>query len=198
MKQLKGILFVVSGPSGVGKGTILQEVLKADNRLIFSVSATTRKPREGEIEGCHYHFVSEDEFKRMIEEDKFLEWVIVHGNYYGTTKYFIEPKLKKNLDVVLDIDVQGALKVMKTRPESVFIFIAPPGMDLDVLRNRLCKRNTEEVCQIENRLEVAREELKHANQYDYIVFNSTLTDTIQDLCAIVRAERCKTARHLVD
>ena len=190
----KGILFVISGPSGVGKGTLIKEAFKKDSRLTFSVSATTRKPRKGECNGCDYLFVSEETFKQMIEEEKFLEWAHVHGNYYGTPIEFVEKKLDLNMDVVLDIDVQGALQVMKSRPCSTFVFIAPPGMDVEVLKERLCKRNTEKECQIENRLIVAKNELKQVGKYEYLVYNAEVDRAVDDLLSIIKAERCKVKR----
>lgn len=194
MNPATGILFVISGPSGVGKGTVIKEVFKQDKNLVFSVSVTTRQPRSGECDGCDYRFVSEDQFLEMAQENKFLEWVHVHGNHYGTPVDFVEEKLAEGRDMVLDIDVQGAMKIMKSRPESTFIFIAPPNKDIEVLRKRLCGRNTEKQCQIEERLRVAAEEMKQLDKYEYLVFNSEVPEAADDILSIIKAERCKTNR----
>lgn len=191
MKHKKGILFVISGPSGVGKGTVLKEVFKSENNLMFSVSSTTRSPREGEVEGRDYHFVAHEQFIKDIDACKFLEWAEVHGNYYGTPRDFVGKKLDAGIDVVLDIDVQGALIVMKNRPHSTFIFIAPPDMNKKVLRERLCNRKTEDLSQIEKRVKSAGEELRKACKYDYIVYNDIVEEAIKDLVGIIRAERCR-------
>ncbi|MCE1248701.1 MAG: guanylate kinase [Firmicutes bacterium] len=195
MKRKKGILFVCSGPSGVGKSAIMEGILKSDGNLVFSVSATTRKPREVEMDGVHYTFVSDEQFEKMIEEEKFLEWVRVHDNYYGTPRDLVEQTLEEGRDMILDIDVQGGIKVMDSRPESTFVFIAPPDMDVNVLRQRLNGRNTEAQEQIENRLKVAEEELKNAFQYDYIVFNDSLSEAADHLKAVITAERCRAIRY---
>jgi len=196
MKHKKGILFVISGPSGVGKGTLLKEVFNHEDNLIFSVSCTTRSPRENEVEGKDYHFITHDDFIKDIEAGKFLEWAEVHGNYYGTPANFVEEKLDAGIDVILDIDVQGALVVMKNRPHSTFIFIAPPGMDEEVLRERLCNRKTEDNSQIEERVKTACKELKIACKYEYIVYNDIIEEATKDLVGIIRAERCKTRRNI--
>lgn len=196
MNPVKGNLFVISGPSGVGKGTLIKEVFKQDNNLVFSVSVTTRKPRQGECDGCEYKFVTESRFQKMIQENKFLEWVFVHGNHYGTPLDFMKEKLEEGKDMVLDIDVQGALQIMKNRPESTFIFIAPPNKDVEILRERLCGRNTEEQCQIEERLRVAKEEMKQLDKYEYLVFNSEVSEAADDILSIIKAERCKTNRFI--
>ncbi|MCD4783483.1 MAG: guanylate kinase [Candidatus Eremiobacteraeota bacterium] len=196
MKHKKGILFVISGPSGVGKGTVLKEVFNNENNLVFSVSSTTRSPREGEIEGRDYHFVTHDQFIKDIDACKFLEWAEVHGNHYGTSQDFVQKRLDAGIDVVLDIDVQGALIVMKNRPHSTFIFIAPPYMDKKVLWERLCNRKTEDLGQIEERVKSADEELKKACKYDYIVYNDIVEEATKNLVSIIRAERCRTVRHI--
>ncbi len=194
MNPATGILFVISGPSGVGKGTVIKEVFKQDKNLVFSVSVTTRKPRQGECDGSDYRFVTENQFLKMVQENQFLEWVFVHGNHYGTPIDFVEEKLDEGKDMVLDIDVQGAMKIMKTRPESTFIFIAPPNKDIEILRERLCGRNTEKECQIEERLKVASEEMKQLGEYEYLVFNSEVPEAADDILSIIKAERCKTNR----
>lgn len=195
MNPNKGILFTVSGPSGVGKGTVLDHVLKEDGNLQFSVSVTTRKPREGEIEGVHYFFKTKTQFEAMINAGEFLEWAFVHDNYYGTPKNAAEEVLNKGIDLILDIDVQGGRQVMQSRPQSTFIFIAPPQMDISVLKERLQRRKTENIMQIERRLKTAEEELKQAHFYEYIVFNDVIQKAVQDLKSIIGAERCKTIRY---
>lgn len=197
MNPATGILFVISGPSGVGKGTVIKEVFKQDKNLVFSVSVTTRKPRQGECDGCDYRFITENQFLTMVQENKFLEWAFVHGKHYGTPVDFIEEKLGEGKDIVLDIDVQGALKILKNRPESTFIFIAPPDLNVEVLRERLCGRNTEKQCQIEERLKVATEEMKQLGKYEYLVFNSEVPETAEDILSIIKAERCKTNRFIM-
>lgn len=187
-------MFVISGPSGVGKGTVLKSVLEEDENLVFSVSCTTRKPREGETDGKEYFFKSREEFQRMIEEDRFLEWAHVHEKYYGTPRSFVEEKLNAGQDMVLDIDVQGAFQVMKSRPHSTFVFIAPPDLSVDVLRQRLQGRKTETREQMEGRLKTAETELKQAPLYQYIVFNDNVEEAVRDIKAIIRAERCKAER----
>jgi guanylate kinase len=131
----------------------------------------------------------------MIDEEKFLEWVQVHDNYYGTPREFVEKTLDEGKDMILDIDVQGGLMVMESRPESTFVFIAPPDMDIEILRKRLSGRNTEDQTQIEKRLKVAEEEMKNAFQYDYIVFNDTLPEAAANLKSVITAERCKAIRY---
>jgi guanylate kinase len=194
--KYRGSLFVMSGPSGVGKGTVLKQVFEKDERLIFSVSATTRRPRPGEIHGVDYFFVDKTEFEEMIKQDKFLEWAKVHENYYGTPVEFVDKKLDEGVDVVLDIDVQGAFQVMEKRPDEVFIFISPPNLDVEILRERLIKRDTESRESIEVRLKNAGWELTTVHKYEYIVFNDKVENAAEDLLAIIRAQRCRTKNWL--
>jgi guanylate kinase len=193
-KKTTGTLFVISGPSGVGKGTILKQVFEQVDRLIFSVSATTRHPRPGEIDGVDYFFIKKDDFEKMLEGNRFLEWAEVHENYYGTPVEFVDKKLDEGIDVVLDIDTQGAAQVMKNRPGSVFIFIAPPMLDVNILRKRLMKRSTESRESMEIRLKNAEMELTTAANYEYIIFNDTVEEASEDLKAIIRAQRYRTER----
>jgi guanylate kinase len=192
--KTRGSLLVISGPSGVGKGTILKPVLEQDRNLFFSVSATTRAPRPGETDGIDYFFTEKSQFEIMIEQGKFLEWAKVHENYYGTLSDFVDKKLDEGLDVILDIDVQGAFQVMEKRPDEIFIFIAPPKLDIEVLRERLLKRNTESRESMEIRLKNAEWELTTFSKYEYIVFNDKAEDAAKDLQAIIRAERCRTKK----
>jgi len=189
---MTGILFVLSGPSGVGKGTILQRVMDIDTNIRFSVSATTRKPRAGEVEGTHYYFVNRDAFQAMIRESEFLEWAPVHDEFYGTPRNEVYRSLKAGMDVVLDIDVQGAMQLRDRGEEGVYIFIAPPH--LDELRKRLLGRGTESEEIINRRIEVAKKELSGISRYDYLVINDSLDEACSELRAILTAERCRASR----
>jgi guanylate kinase len=192
VSKKEGILFIVSGPSGVGKGTVINEVLKLVPDINLSISYTTRAPRKNETNGKEYFFVSEKEFTSMIERGEFLEWANVHGNLYGTPKRYIEEKLKNCEDVILEIDTQGARQVKKTFPDGVFIFILPPSID-ELLR-RLYKRGTESEEVIKLRLSNAREELKEWKWYNYTVVNESVSMTGEIIAAIIKAERCKSSR----
>lgn len=187
----KGLLIVVSAPSGCGKGTILGEVLK-DPAYYYSVSATTRAPREGEQDGVQYHFLTREQFEQNIADQMMLEYAEYCGNYYGTPLAPINANLENGRNVILEIEVQGAMQVRRLRPDAVFVFIAPPSVD--TLRERLIGRGTETMEVIEERVAQAQHELSFAQQYDYIVVNDVLEDAIADFKAIVRAESCKTAR----
>ena len=192
VSKKEGILFIVSGPSGVGKGTVINEVLKLVPDINLSISYTTRAPRKNETNGKEYFFVSEKEFTSMIERGEFLEWANVHGNLYGTPKRYIEEKLKNCEDVILEIDTQGARQVKKTFPDGVFIFILPPSTD-ELLR-RLYKRGTESEEVIKLRLSNAREELKEWKWYNYTVVNESVSMTGEIIASIIKAERCKSSR----
>lgn len=183
----KGILYVISGPSGVGKGTICKVLLKKDKNLKLSVSATTRTPRAEDREGVTYFFKTHDEFKKMIEEDKFLEWAIYNGNYYGTPSEAVEEGLKKGKDIILEIDVQGALNVMEKAKEAVSIFIAPP--DKNTLYARLKNRGSESEEEIEKRIFAAERELDHKERYDYIVINDDLDEAVREIEKIMNKEK---------
>jgi guanylate kinase len=189
MNEEKGILFVVSGPSGVGKGTLLEMVMVRDPRLSFSTSATTRSPRPGEVDGVHYFFMDDARFKAMLAGGEFLEHAFVHGKYYGTPWGAVRERLARGIDVVLDIDVQGAMQVMEKRPESTFIFVAPPGMSPEILRERLENRGTESREVIEGRVRTAIGEMKLSDKYDYVIYNGVLEEAVKDLEAVIRAGR---------
>ena len=185
----KGKTFIISGPSGVGKSTVLKALFEGRDNLYFSVSATTREPREGEINGVHYHFIAPDEFMKWINEDAFLEYAQYVGNFYGTPKKFVDAAMAEGKDVILDIEVQGATQVYAKRPETVRIFIAPPNWK--ELENRLTKRGTDSAEKIQQRLLRAKVEMKNAADYDYFVINDTVENAVSQLRAIMLAEHCK-------
>lgn len=184
-----GQLYIVSAPSGVGKTSIIRAALPALPDLRFSVSCTTRHPRPGETAARDYEFLSREAFLKGVESGRFLEWAEVHGEYYGTDGRQIEEWISAGDDVLLDIDVQGARQVRCSYPCAQTIFIIPPS--LDALEERLMSRGTESVEQIEVRLRAARTEMQDAPWYDYVIVNAILEDAVADLCAIVRAGRCR-------
>ena len=188
----KGFLLVISGPSGVGKGTVLHDLMNTQNNLVYSVSATTRNKRDGEIEGVSYFFKTHDEFENMIAEDKFLEYAHVHNNYYGTPKEFVENKINEGKIVILEIDVQGALNIKKNTDNGVFIFLAPPS--LSELKKRIVGRGTETDDDIKIRMKNARKELKYIKDYDYLVINDHLNSAITSVNEIINAEKHKVFR----
>lgn len=183
----KGQLIVVSGPSGVGKGTVLKEYLNSRDGIAYSVSATTRQPRPGEENGIHYYFLSREEFERTAAEGGMLEYASYNGNYYGTPKAPVEQQRNQGNDVVLEIEVQGALQVKKSYPDALLIFVAPPSFE--ELKNRLTGRQTEDAKTVENRLNIARQELMCAGEYDYIIVNDTVEQAVQRLGQIISANR---------
>lgn len=187
----QGKTFIISGPSGVGKSTVLRELFRGRRDLFFSVSATTRKPRGGEVDGVHYHFIDLKRFQELIEEDALLEYAEYVGNFYGTPKKFVDEAMAQGRDVLLDIEVQGALQVKAKRPETVRIFIAPPSWD--ELERRLRGRGTDSDEKIQKRLLRAKTELQTADVYDYFVINDTVERAVRELNAIMLAEHCKPA-----
>ncbi len=193
----KGTLFIVSGPSGCGKGTVLAEILKQDN-VYYSVSATTRAPRPGEVNGVNYHFLSKDEFEKLIENGGMLEYANYCGNYYGTPKKPVEDMLAEGKNVILEIEVQGALKVMEKCPEAVSVFILPPS--LKELRRRLHKRGTETEEVIEKRIGEAAGEIRKAVNYDYVMINGELEIAVSDLLSIINSQKLKkeNSEYLID
>ena len=192
----KGFLLVISGPSGVGKGTVLHDLMNTQKNLVYSVSVTTRKQRPGEIEGVSYFFKSHEEFEKMIEEDKFLEYAKVNDNYYGTPKDFVEEKINEGKIVILEIDVQGALNVKKNIDNGVYIFLAPPS--LSELKNRIVNRGTETESDINLRMHNARKELSYIKDYDYLVVNDHLNSAINLVNEIINAEKHKVFREEID
>jgi len=192
----EGRLFVVSGPSGAGKGTICKMLVEQRKDIAVSVSMTTRKPRTGEIEGKSYFFVSRDEFKDKIKEDEFLEYAEVFGNYYGTPKKAVFDTLKKGINVILEIDTQGALDVKKHHPEGVFIFILPPSVS--ELKKRLKKRGTDTDEAITFRMGEAKREISLIGEYDYCVINDDLNEAFNKANAIITAEHSKVTQAIYE
>jgi len=190
--QQSGILFVLSGPSGAGKGTICQELLRQIPNLQYSVSATTRKPRLGETNGINYWFKEKDEFEEMIKNDLLLEYAEVYGNYYGTPKEQVLKVLKSGKNVVLEIDPQGAMQVKAKFPEGVFIYILPPS--LDELAARITKRGTDSKDSIKKRLAAATEEIQYALKYDYVVVNDKVETAVDSIATIISAEKFNSKR----
>jgi guanylate kinase len=191
----RGLLVVLSGPSGVGKGTVRKALFEMEGHdLVYSISMTTRPPREGEVDGEDYYFVSKEEFERRIREDQFIEYAEFVGNYYGTPKDKVEEQLKLGKEVVLEIEVQGALQVREKAKDAVFIFIAPPNKE--ALYRRLLRRGTEDPKTIEKRMEKAEREFPLAHKYDYIVVNDEVTNAADRILAVIRAEHAKTERSI--
>lgn len=189
----KGLVVVISAPSGGGKGTILKELFQRNNNLTMSVSATTRSPRPGEEHGKHYYFIGKDEFESLINEGKMLEHAQYVGNYYGTPREPVEQWTEQGRDVILEIEVQGGAQVKKLMPQCVSIFIMPPSMK--VLGERLRGRGTEEESTVQKRLETAEKEIPQAKDYDYIVYNNRVEDAVKDILAILKAEKLKYTRN---
>lgn len=188
----EGILIVMSGPSGAGKGTLCK-CLREQISVEYSISATTRSPRSGEIEGVNYFFLDRSEFEQRIKEDGFIEWAEVYGNYYGTPKEYVEHMLMLGQDVMLEIDPQGAKAVKKQMPDAVLVFIMPPSFN--ELENRIRGRGTENEEQIITRLSCAINEINTLDAYDYVIVNDNIDDAVKDLRAIINAEKCHVSRN---
>lgn len=182
------MLFVITGPSGCGKSTLVQHVVKEIKDLEFSVSFTTRKKRDSEKEGKDYYFVSENEFKEMIKDNKLVEWAVVHGHFYGTSRREIEKKGMRK-DLILDIDVEGARQIKEKFKKAIFIFVLPPKFD--ELKARLLKRGQESPEAIHMRLEVARKEIRFYPRFDYIIINDSLDEALMELKSIILSEGCR-------
>lgn len=192
MKKERGLLIVLSGPSGVGKGTVCGALRKQDTDISYSVSATTRSPREGEIDGVNYFFKTREQFEEMIKKDQLLEWAEYVGNFYGTPVDYVEKTLSDGKDIILEIEVQGALKVREKFAEGVFIFLMPPS--LAELRSRIVNRGTETEDLINNRMTVAKDEIEMMDKYDYVVENDEVHLAVERIKAIVVAEHCRKDR----
>lgn len=187
-----GILVVLSGPSGVGKNTLVKKGLEKIDRVTYSISATTRQPRNGEKDGVDYFFMSKEEFQERIQQDEFLEWAEVYGNFYGTPRGYVESMLKSGIDVLLDIDIQGAASIRKKVPNAISVFLLPPSAD--ELMNRLIGRGTDSKSVILNRMSHVLDEIKSIPHYDYVIVNADITEAIEQLKAIIIAERCRVGR----
>ncbi len=196
MRMSDAICFpiVVSGPSGVGKTTLCHGLLKRDQQLVFSISVTTRQPREGEVHGKDYFFVTQDEFERMRDAGELAEWAFVHGRYYGTPKKWLDEKLSSGFSVLLDIDVQGGVQIMEAYPGAVSIFVVPPSFA--VLEQRLRGRGSDDDQSVRLRLANAKKEMEYIEKYGFIVVNDTIEDAVSRMMCIVSAERLRRERIL--
>jgi len=194
---MSGNLFIVCAPSGAGKTSLVAELLKTDDRIKLSVSYTTRAPRSGELDGREYHFVSKEKFEAMIAAGEFLESALVHGNYYGTSKAWIAEQRAAGSDILLEIDWQGAQQVRRVFPDAIGVFVLPPSFE--TLVSRLNTRAQDAPDVIARRLSAARDEIGHVGEFDYVIINDKFGDAVQDLVAVVRAQRLRldaqTARH---
>ena len=191
---MKNILMAISGPSGVGKGTLVKALLAEREDVTVSVSCTTRPPRAGERDGKEYFFLTRAEFERRIAEDDFLEYDEHFGNYYGTPKAYVEQQLAAGKDVILEIEIQGALKVKKKFPDTLLLFVTPPSVD--VLRERLIGRGTEDAETVKKRLGRAIEEADGVEEYDYLVVNDDLDTCVEEVHSIIQAEKLRVSRNI--
>ncbi|SIS37832.1 guanylate kinase [Salimicrobium flavidum] len=192
MIKEKGILFVLSGPSGVGKGTVRKALFEQDTALRYSISMTTRNPREGETDGIDYFFKTRDEFEKLVSEGELIEYAEYANNYYGTPKTYVQQTLDEGKDVFLEIEVNGALQVRENFPEGVFVFLIPPS--LEELKDRIVNRGTETEDKIKARLEAARDEIDMMDKYDYVVVNDNIEHAVKKVQSIVVSEHCKRTR----
>ena len=194
MMNKKGILIVVSGFSGAGKGTLMKEIMKQYDNYALSISATTRAPREGEVHGKEYFFSTVDEFEKMIANNELIEYAKYVDNYYGTPRAYVEQKLEEGKDVILEIEIQGALKVKEKFPETLLLFVTPPTVE--ELRRRLIGRGPETMEEIENRMKRAVEESEDMDQYDYLVINDDLQTCVREMHQIIQEEHKRTFRNI--
>jgi guanylate kinase len=191
---MNGKLFIITSPSGGGKGTLIRRVLPEIENLSYSVSYTTRERRTGEVDGVHYNFVTMDKFRELIEREEFLEYAIVHGNFYGTSKTQVEKEVSAGNDIILEIDVQGAENVQRRMPAAVGVFILPPSYE--ILKNRLTERNTETEEDLRIRLNNAKDEVREVFEFDFVVINEEIESAAEQLKTIILAERSKRDRQI--
>ena len=196
MLERQGNLFVVSGPSGAGKGSIIKELVNLRDDIWVSVSATSRVPRKDEREGGNYFFKTKEEFRRLIQDSAFLEWAEVFHNYYGTLKEPVLKELKRGMNVILEIDIQGALQIKEMYDEAIFVFVLPPS--LEELKNRIIHRGSETEETLSLRLRAALEEISYVEKYDYFIINDQLNESTKRLDAIITAENSKVAQDVID
>ena len=190
----RGILIIVSGFSGAGKGTVMKRLMSDDDNYALSISATTRKPRNGEEDGREYFFKTVEEFENMIEQDKLIEYANYVGNYYGTPKEYVESMLSDGKDVILEIEMQGAMKVKEKMPDTLLVFVTPPSAE--ILKNRLVGRGTEDMDTINARLSRAYEEADYMEKYDYLLINDDLDQCVKELHGIIQSEHSKVSRNI--
>ncbi len=195
MPNKKGDLFVITGPSGVGKGTLIKSLMTKMDNLFYSISATTRQPRPGEVDGKDYYFIKNDQFEEWIIKNQFLEYAKYVGNYYGTPLKPVLEQIENGLDVILEIEVQGALQVKKNYPGAIMIFVLPPSME--DLRNRLLHRSTETEKVIDDRIQRAKQEIKLIESFDYIVINEDVDKAVEELMSVIQTQKY-TIKHRKD
>lgn len=188
----KGLLIVISGPSGAGKGTVCKELLRNNKNLAVSISATTRDPRVGEVEGKNYYFINKENFLDMIGNNQFLEYAKVYDNYYGTPSKPVLNMMNQGIDVILEIDIQGASQVRANYPEGIYIFVVPPS--INELKKRITERATESEEQMNKRLNCSYEEIRNATKYSYIVINDKVDIAANQIASIITAEKCRSVR----
>lgn len=189
----KGMIIIVSAPSGAGKTSICDALIESDKNIVYSISTTTREPRKGEKNGKEYYFVNDSDFKKMVKKKMFVEWAKVHDHFYGTSKKVLEQTINKGKDILLDIDVQGAVKIKKQYKNALMIFITTPN--LKILKERLIKRNKDSMEVIKRRIENAKKELTYLPKYDYLILNDKLDKSIEEAKSVICAERISIKRN---